>query len=327
MSAIAVQVAVAVIVRNADEVLLAKRPSDTQQGDLWEFPGGKVNAGEDIRTALVRELYEELGMTVDKARPFVKVHYDYPDKSVVLNVWLINDWHGTPYGKEGQKICWVNILDLDKYKFLPANKMIIKAIQLPPLYLISPGPVRNPEEFLYNIEDCIKAGSRLLQLRCKEEMYHKQPEVISRLLDICNAYKALLLLNSTPAVAARFKAHGVHLNSARLLQLNHRPLDIHFWISASCHNQNELAHACRLGVDFAVLSPVNVTPSHPDAKPLGWRKFSELAGTSNIPIYALGGMHPEHLQQAWNNGAQGLAMLSGVWSASRPADIVRQCFR
>lgn len=322
----AVQVVVGVITNNAGEFLLAQRPADVHQGGLWEFPGGKQEPGEDVWHALNRELIEELGLIVNKARPFIRLFYEYPEKSVVLNVWLIQEWEGMPYGKEGQLIQWCSRNNLHEVEFLPANEMIVKALQLPALYLISPGPAGNRMDmFIAEIEECIVAGARLLQLRCHEDIYKNHPEVITRVLSICNAYNAKLLLNSTPATAVSLKAHGVHLNSVRLLQLNQRPLERSFWVSASCHNQTEMAHAERIGVDFAVLSPVEFTVSHPDAKPMGWKIFSELAGLANIPVYALGGMLPVHISKAWNNGAQGIAMLSGVWSSNKPVDVIGKC--
>ncbi|MBI4006040.1 MAG: Nudix family hydrolase, partial [Gammaproteobacteria bacterium] len=290
-----------------------------------EFPGGKVEPGEDIKTALARELQEELGLIVVKARPFIKLHYDYPDQSVVLNVWLINRWHGQIHSKEGQFIQWIEISKLPGLDFPAADKAVIKAIQLPSLYLISPGPTDSLDEYLFCIEKCLKAGARLLQLRCKKAIYTQYPDLVTKMLEICNAYKAKFLLNSTPATAVFYNTHGVHLSSARLLQLNHRPLDTNYWVAASCHNQNELQHACRIGVDFVVLSPVESTPSHPEANPLGWERFVQLAEYSTVPVYALGGMRPVHLRKAWDNGAQGVAMLSGVWSANNPADVIRKC--
>lgn len=325
MSAQTAQVAVGVIINNTGEVLLAKRPDAVHQGGLWEFPGGKQEAGEDIRTALAREFEEELGLTVLKARPFIKLHYDYPDLPVVLNVWMIQKWAGQPCGREGQVIQWRNIKTLSDLAFPPANEMIIRAIQLPQLYLISPGPRRSMDEFISGIGECLEAGASLLQLRCKEQLLEDNPEIVGRLLSICGSYNARLLLNSSPSKAVALKAHGVHLNSVRLLQLNERPLDKSYCVSASCHNQIELAHAARIGVDFAVVSPVKATPSHPEAKPIGWEKFSSLVEFSNMPVYALGGMRPGDLDQAWENGAQGVAMLSGVWSSPSPAEIVREC--
>lgn len=326
MSDTGIQVAVGIIINNVDEVLLSRRPFDAHQGGMWEFPGGKLEAGEDVKTALSRELWEELGVLVDKAHPFIKIQHDYPDRSVTLNVWRVSKWRGEPCSREGQSVSWINIRSLSCLAFPPADVMIIKALQLPHLYLISPGPGEsNLDKYLSRLEDCIKSGAQLLQLRCQEETYHRNPALVTQVLSICRTYDARLLLNSTPATAVHFNAHGVHLNSARLLQLSHRPLDKNFLVSASCHNCSELMHACRIGVDFIVLSPVQDTTSHPDAKPLGWERFSQLVESSSLPVYALGGMQPQHMQQAWNCGARGLAMLSGVWYTSNPAEAVRQC--
>lgn len=325
MSSGAVHVVVGVILNDAGEVLVTRRSSDVHQGGLWEFPGGKVENRESNRTALQREIFEELGLVIRKSRPFIKLHYQYPDKAVVLDVWLIERWSGEPYGKEGQPVNWVPVDKLTGIDFPPANEVIIRALQLPPLYLVCPGPGGDLDQFFADIDACTRAGARLLQLRCQEKLFHEQPEVIDKVRSICFANNTKLLLNSSPSTAVSFGADGVHLNSVRLLQLNERPLGRNYWVSASCHNRTELAHAARINLDFVVLSPVKRTRSHPDAKPIGWEEFSRLAGLSNMPVYALGGMQPRHMRTAWNHGAQGVAMLSGVWGTNNPAGIIREC--
>lgn len=322
-----IQVSVGVIINKDGKVLVTRRPRHVHQGDLWEFPGGKLITGEDSKSALHREILEELGLLVLKARPFLQLHYNYPDQSTVLNVWLVTEWSGVPHGKEGQPLKWIDKTELSIHDFPAANEKIIKALQLPRLYLISPGPQGNLPQFYFGIRNCIHAGATLLQMRCGEEVFREEPDIITRMLAICRENNARLLLNSSPATAVYYNVDGVHLNSARLLQLNERPLDNRYLVSASCHNQNELYHAASLGVDFAVLSPVKNTPSHPDAEPLGWKKFSKIVSNSNIPVYALGGMKPGDLQDAWNYGAQGIAMLSGVWSSGNPDEMVRNCYR
>jgi thiamine-phosphate pyrophosphorylase len=84
-------------------------------------------------------------------------------------------------------------------------------------------------------------------------------------------------------------------------------------ISAACHSVEQLVHAEQIGVDFVTLSPVLLTMSHPDARPLGWDTFSKLAASVSIPIYALGGMSREHLGVAQSKGAYGIAGISGFW--------------
>jgi 8-oxo-dGTP diphosphatase len=125
-----------------------------------------------------------------------------------------------------------------------------------------------------------------------------------------------LLLNAEPERVPRCDADGVHLNGKRLAQYSSRPLDDHFWVAASCHNAEELRQAERLGADFAVLSPVAPTPSHPGAVPLGWEAFSRLCAGVNLPVYALGGMRTQDLARARQAGAQGLAMVSQIWGAN-----------
>ncbi|MCK5669306.1 MAG: thiamine phosphate synthase, partial [Gammaproteobacteria bacterium] len=119
---------------------------------------------------------------------------------------------------------------------------------------------------------------------------------------------------SSPEYAVKVGVHGVHLNSERLLQCCVRPLDKNFLISASCHNSTELEHACKIDVDFAVLSPVNKTSSHESAMPLGWGKFNDLVEPVCIPVYALGGMRAEDMKKSRESGAQGVSVLSGIWN-------------
>ena len=85
------------------------------------------------------------------------------------------------------------------------------------------------------------------------------------------------------------------------------------WCAASCHDLRELERAARFELDFVVLGPVKATPSHPLAQPLGWDGFRKLALDAPIPVYALGGLVSADLQDAWTNGAHGVAMMRGAW--------------
>ncbi len=124
-------VAVGVIFnKQQDKVLVARRPANVHQGGLWEFPGGKCQAGEDVITALKRELFEELNLVVDNCRSLMCINHDYPEQSVTLDVWSVFDWHGEISGKEGQLIEWVAVSSLSQRHFPEANKAIIDALQL-----------------------------------------------------------------------------------------------------------------------------------------------------------------------------------------------------
>jgi 8-oxo-dGTP diphosphatase len=104
----------------------------------------------------------------------------------------------------------------------------------------------------------------------------------------------------------------VHLTASQLARLDRRPvLDL---VGASCHDAGELARACELGVDFAVLGPVRPTPSHPGAPGIGWDAFAALVRDNPLPVYALGGLSPADLDAAYGRGAHGISMMRGVWT-------------
>jgi 8-oxo-dGTP diphosphatase len=130
----AVHVAVGVIFNSKqDQILIAKRPNHLHQGGLWEFPGGKVSSGEAIEHALARELFEELGISDIQAEPLMHILYDYTDKKVYLDIWIIHQFNGQAKGKEGQQCEWVNLQDLlssqSQYQFPAANQPILDRLK------------------------------------------------------------------------------------------------------------------------------------------------------------------------------------------------------
>ena len=146
----------------------------------------------------------------------------------------------------------------------------------------------------------------LWQLRmpqaCREEVRH----VVQDVLATNPALRTSLLVNQDIKLA-RELGIGVHLKAAQLRELRERPLPRESWVGASCHAAEELELAAELGVDFATLSPVRATASHPDAAPLGWQGFTQLVADSRLPVYALGGVGPDDLARARAAGAQGVA--------------------
>lgn len=117
---------VAAVIRDSEgNILIAKRHDHVHQGGLWEFPGGKVDGEERARDALARELSEELAIDVTRAEPFLEIRHDYPDKSVFLDIWLVDQFRGKAVGNEGQEIRWVAVAELRDYDFPEANVPII----------------------------------------------------------------------------------------------------------------------------------------------------------------------------------------------------------
>lgn len=127
-----VHVAVAVITikdKSEKKVLIAKRPDHVHKGGFWEFPGGKVEDAETVLEALSRELKEELAISVLDAEPFLEVRHDYPEKSVLLDVWEVTQFSGCAVGNEGQPVVWVSVDQLNGYQFPEANRPIIDELQ------------------------------------------------------------------------------------------------------------------------------------------------------------------------------------------------------
>lgn len=316
-----IHVAVGVIFNPAGEVLVSLRPRHVDQGNLWEFPGGKVEPGEDVQQALVREIEEEVGLRIERAQPLIKLRHDYPAKSVLLDVWRVTAYSGQACGREGQRLAWLAPQALNPANFPAANPPIITAVRLPPLYLITPEP--SHAVFLSRLERLLNAGIRLVQLRAKsldgEDFHRLAVEVIA----LCRARGARVLLNGSPEQCLLLGADGVHLNSERLLHLSARPLPADRLVAASCHDRRQVDHAGRIGVDFIAVSPVRATYSHPAALPLGWGGLRSLVESAVVPAYALGGLAPADLTSAWGHGAQGVAAIRSLWEAPHPEDLIR----
>ncbi|MEZ9443891.1 8-oxo-dGTP diphosphatase MutT [Vibrio sp. 10N.222.54.F12] len=121
---------VAGIIFNQDksQVFITKRPDDKHKGGFWEFPGGKVEAGETIEQAMTRELDEEIGIKVTEQSLFEHLEFDYSDKSLKFDFILVTDFEQQPYGKERQQGEWVDLESLSQYAFPEANVPILERV-------------------------------------------------------------------------------------------------------------------------------------------------------------------------------------------------------
>ena len=311
-----VHVAVATLVNSRQEVLISKRPVGAHQGGLWEFPGGKLEANEDVQTALARELHEELGIQPTTLRPLMRSAHDYPDRFVLLDVWYVSGFSGEAVGREGQQIRWVPVDCLADYEFPEANLPILAAITLPDRYLVTPEPGEDVPGFLSGLERSLLSGLSLVQFRAKRHPGQGYRAMLPAVIECCQQYGARVLLNAEPGLVEEFHAAGVHLTSKRLMALSGRPLSDDYLVAASCHNEEQLLHAQRLGVDFVVVSPVRPTASHPGAQTLDFSGLRALTEQATIPVYALGGMQVGHLAKSFQHGAQGIAAIRGLWRGS-----------
>ncbi|WMC11045.1 8-oxo-dGTP diphosphatase MutT [Oceanimonas pelagia] len=124
-----VLVAVGVIENAAGEIFICRRGESQHQAFKWEFPGGKVEAGETVAQALARELEEEIGIAVTACAPFMRIDHDYGDKRVTLDIHRVTAFTGEPHGREGQPSRWVPVSELHHYDFPAANRPIVAKLQ------------------------------------------------------------------------------------------------------------------------------------------------------------------------------------------------------
>ena len=123
---------VAVALVDADgRVLLAQRPAGKAMAGLWEFPGGKVQAGETPETALIREIKEELGIDTSEAclAPFVFASHGYEAFHLLMPLYLCRRWTGIVTPREGQSLAWVRPLKMDQYPMPPADKPLVAMLR------------------------------------------------------------------------------------------------------------------------------------------------------------------------------------------------------
>jgi 8-oxo-dGTP diphosphatase len=312
-----VQVAVAILQKQNGEYLLASRPHGKGWAGWWEFPGGKIEKDEHPEQALTRELQEELGVTPTKIQAWIKRRYDYPAshdaeaKTVLLHFYFVQEWRGDPVPLEGQTLAWQHPQQLNVSPILPANAPIMRALSLPSIYAISNVAEIGESAFLNALKTRLDEGLQLLQLRENQFSEDALKSLSERILAICAPYTTKVLLNGSPENATQLGMHGVHLNRHRLMQTQQRPHNE--IVAASCHNALELQQAKHLNLDFAVLSPVLPTQSHPEAQGIGWDQFTQLTETLELPVYALGGMQIEKLNDALKHGARGIAMQRSIW--------------
>ncbi len=305
---------VAGIVRDArGRVLVARRQPGKHLAGLWEFPGGKCEEGETPLDALVRELREEIGIHVEAANHLLLVPWAYPGKSVLLDVWEIVAYCGTPHPCERQPLAWVPPDRLGLLRMPAADRPVVAALRLPRQYLITPPlAIGSSRIVLAGLTRALAAGLRLTQLRLPAWSRDDLAPLARAARDVCHRYGARILLNGDWQLAVALGLDGVHLPSRTAAALTSRPDGLD-WLGVSCHDEAELAEALRLKADFVTLSPIRATPDHPASAVLGWTRLAELAADFPLPIYALGGVAAADLEVARAAGAHGVAAIRDLW--------------
>jgi 8-oxo-dGTP diphosphatase len=295
-----IEVAAAVIQRPDGSFLLAQRPPGKVYAGYWEFPGGKVEAGEQAAHALSRELHEELGIDVERSYPWITRVFTYPHGTVRLHFFRVTAWKNEPHPREEQAIAWQRVDAAMVAPMLPANAPVLASLALPVEYAVTDATTMGSAEQLIRLEKRLQRGLKLVQVR--EPGMKDLAGFTRQVLGLANRY-GCKVMTKAPFPGA----DGVHFTASQLKGLREKPESA--LAAASCHTREELERAMALELDFAVLGPIR------DKSPaLGWQGFREIAAHSSIPVYAIGGLTRADLEQAWSAGAHGVAMIRGAWA-------------
>lgn len=306
-----IAVAAGCVLNAAGEVLIAQRPKGKIAAGKWEFPGGKIEAGERPDQALVRELEEELGVHAHEFRPLIRITHDYSDRTVMLDTWVVTAFSGEPHGREQQAFAWVRPERLFDYPLLGADGPIVAALRLSHDYVLTPDGIS--EAALFAGLPALPKGA-LLRLRQPSLGEMAYSALAARLAPACRELGLQLMLDRDPAMVTELGAAGWHASAAALKSHATRPVPEGIWFAASVHNEAELVQAQDAGADFLVAGSVHPTPSHPQGEVMGWSGLSALADKANRPVYAIGGVGPRDQAQAFAHYAQGVAGISAYWS-------------
>jgi 8-oxo-dGTP diphosphatase len=309
-----IHVAAAAIQDTEGRVLITRRADHLHQGGLWEFPGGKLEPGENPQQALVRELREELDILPLACEPLIRIHHRYDERRLRLDFFRVTEFSGEARGMEGQPLRWLSPKEMRRERFPAADRPVITALQLPECYLITGEDPANVHDFMRRLEASLLAGLRLVQLRAHTLNDDCYRELLEQVSGLCRIFHAKLLINRPRGcVEWAGLADGIHLSAAQLRGLDRRPLTEGL-VGASCHNPQELAKASSLQLDYALLSPVLPTTTHAESTGLGWECFAQWVDGVNLPVYALGGMRRDLLGQAKLAGGQGIAAIRSFWA-------------
>jgi 8-oxo-dGTP diphosphatase len=305
---------VAGVLMDADgRLLLAQRPTGREDAGHWEFPGGKREAAESDPVALARELREELGITIGPTRPLISLPQRQPGRCLWLHALAVDRWEGELRALDAQALRWQAAAEIDATELVPADRPILAVLRQPAHYWISPPQFADAASLHSLLQRAEQGGARRLLLRQPGMPLAQLRPLAERAAQRCLGSGIELLLSARERGVlelARELGCGAQLAQSLLERVETRPPGLSL-LAASCHDAASLRQAETIGCDFATLSPVQATASHPLAEPIGWSGFATLRAHTSLPVYALGGVGPAQLVAARAQGVAGIGAFFG----------------
>jgi 8-oxo-dGTP diphosphatase len=293
----AIDVAAAIIEDQAGRILLAERKANQLSPGCWEIPGGKIERGETPSQAAARELAEEVGVRAGDLRPWASYEHAFPTRRINLRFFRAQTWDGTPHGREGQRVAWVDPAQPAVGPLLPSHERVLKALSLPRRIAMADGTTSGCQAtMLAGIDTALRAGTRLIILRAPPLPLDQRIAFARRAQSLAAAHRARLVLEGSALEAQRAGVAGAISDAIALPRLYARP-SLPLW-GAFCRGADDMQQAISLGADFALL----------DWRTLGWDSFRVVANQAPMPVYAFGAAMDAAASAASRAGAYGIAV-------------------
>lgn len=251
-TAAAVDVA-ACIVRSGDgRLLLAQRGRHQVSPGYWELPGGKIDRGETPQQAAERELLEEVGIRARALTPWAAYEYRFPSKRVRLNFFVVDAWDGTPHGREGQRVAWVDPASPAVAPLLPSNDRVLLGLSLPPVLICTDAASHaGVDAFLAGLPATLAASAATICVREPAMTPDQRVAFARRAVTIAETFGAHVLVAGSALEARRAGATGVYTDAETFARTPERP-PVRLW-AVGCRDARELARAASAGADAAVV--------------------------------------------------------------------------
>lgn len=191
------------------------------------------------------------------------------------------------------------------------------------LYVITDDKLTPLDSIEQKVEEAIKGGAKVVQLRAKELSADKVEETAIKLQKLCDKYNAVFVLNDKIDLAVKLQCDGVHIGKSDYLRFEELRANFKGLIGVSCYGNIELAKTFeKLGADYVAFGSFFSSPTKPESKIIPLEILKGAKKELNIPVCAIGGINSSNIDQVLAQGVDSVAMISDIW---RSEDIQSKC--